>query len=100
MYVCTPYVCGTLESQKRASDLLGLEFQMIVSCLPCGCLKLNLDPLDEQPVPITIEPPLQLFNTYFIYYIWWKIVENHGNALLLQHRITWKTAQAEMSYAT
>jgi hypothetical protein len=26
--------------------------------LPCGCWELNLDPLEEQPLPLTTEPSL------------------------------------------
>ena len=42
-------------SQKRASDLLVLELQKIVT----GCWELSLDPLEEQPVLPTAEPSLQ-----------------------------------------
>ena len=60
-------------------------------------MKLNLGPLHEQPVLAAVEPRLQPLNTHFIYYIRWKVLRK---ALLLQHRITWKTAQAEISYVT
>jgi hypothetical protein len=30
-FLCTTYVSGTQEGQKRASAFLGLEFQMVVS---------------------------------------------------------------------
>jgi hypothetical protein len=34
--------------QKRASDPLALELQVVVSL--CGCWQLNLGPREEQPV--------------------------------------------------
>jgi hypothetical protein len=40
--------------QKRAPDLI------IGGCEPpCGCWELNSGPLEEQPVYLTSEPPLQ-----------------------------------------
>jgi hypothetical protein len=44
------YVCA------RVSDSLELEL--------CGCWELNWGPLEEQPVPLTFEPSLQL-SDYF-----------------------------------
>jgi hypothetical protein len=36
------------------------------SCeLPCGCWELNLGPLEEQPVLLTMEPSLQLRGMHF-----------------------------------
>jgi hypothetical protein len=32
MLVCGPHVCSTCGDQKRGSDLLELELQMVVSC--------------------------------------------------------------------
>jgi hypothetical protein len=31
MYICVLCACSTLEGQRRASDTLGLELQMVVS---------------------------------------------------------------------
>lgn len=36
MYVCVPYPCSALGGQKRVSDLLVLELQMIVSHYTMG----------------------------------------------------------------
>jgi hypothetical protein len=52
--LCMLHVCG---GQKRVLNPLELELD---SCeLPCGCCKLNLGPLEEQPVLLTAEPSLQ-----------------------------------------
>lgn len=32
MYVCASHVCGARRGQKRASDLLELQLQMVVNC--------------------------------------------------------------------
>jgi hypothetical protein len=47
MYVYHTHACG---EQKKAPDLLELELQVLVSCLPCGCWESNLGPLEEQLV--------------------------------------------------
>ena len=53
MGVCANICLG----QKRVLNPLELELD---SCeLPCGCCKLNLGPLEEQPVLLTAEPSLQ-----------------------------------------
>jgi hypothetical protein len=49
--VCAPAIC---RGQKRASDLLGLELQRVVSCR-VGCWESNLHSLPEQPVLLTTE---------------------------------------------
>lgn len=43
--------------QKRALGPLGLELQMLVE-LTCRCWDLNLGPLEEQLVLLTVEPSL------------------------------------------
>ena len=49
-YVCISDEYSMLRDQKRASGPLELELEMAVSCLPCECWELNLDPLQEQPL--------------------------------------------------
>ena len=48
IHVCM-YVCVRVSGTR-----------VIDSCeLPCECWELNLDPLEEKPVLLTVEPPLQ-----------------------------------------
>jgi len=44
MYVCAPCACRTHKEQKRISNPLGLELQMVLSH-PCGCWEFNQSPL-------------------------------------------------------
>lgn len=53
---------GTCRIQNRASDLLGLEFHVAVSCW-----EPNSVPFEEQYVFLTTEPSLQLLARYFIF---------------------------------
>ena len=53
-YIYTMRMFGTHEGQKSTSDPLDLQLQIIVNCW-----ELNLDPLEEQPVLLTVEPSLQ-----------------------------------------
>ena len=60
-----PGACG---GQKRASDPLELELQMVVSC--CVGAEINLGPLEEQRVlshPISLGPILELLNYHLIH---------------------------------
>jgi hypothetical protein len=36
---------------------------------PCGCWKLNLAPLQEQPVFLTADPSLQLITVWFLFVV-------------------------------
>lgn len=55
-YVNIPSVCNVLVGQKRASDLLELEIQMVVR-LHVG--NSYMGTLEEQPLLLTTEPALQ-----------------------------------------
>ena len=57
MYVHHMCACDQ-RGQKRASDPLKLELQKVCE-LPCECWKLNLGPVQEQPVLLTTELFLQ-----------------------------------------
>lgn len=64
MYVCI--LCACLVHQKRASDPLELDLQM-VSCknkVPHWCWELNLGFLEEQPA-LTTEPSFQHLSKCF-----------------------------------
>ena len=54
MYMSALSAC-TPASQKRASEPITDDCEP-----PCGCWELNSGPLEEQPVPLTAEPSLQL----------------------------------------
>jgi hypothetical protein len=45
--LCPTFVSDALGYQKKASNAMGLELQMVVSYH--GCSELNLDPLEEHP---------------------------------------------------
>lgn len=49
--------------EARTLDLIGLEFLTIMP--PCGYWDLNLDPLEEQLVPVMADPPLQTNISFF-----------------------------------
>ena len=53
--MCTMWVVGACEEQKRVSDAPELEL-MDESELLYGCWELNLGPLQEQQVLLTAEP--------------------------------------------
>jgi hypothetical protein len=56
MYVCM-YVCMYEGVRTPGTEIID-------SCvLPCVCWKLNLGPLEEQPVLLTAEPSLQPLRT-------------------------------------
>jgi hypothetical protein len=61
--VCASCACSTQECQKRASDLLELELQTVVSH-NCGCWESNQDPLEKQPVLLTAEPSPQPYSSF------------------------------------
>jgi hypothetical protein len=49
--VCVCCVCGAFRGQKRAMGIGGHRSGVMDGWqLPCGCLELNLGPLEEQPV--------------------------------------------------
>lgn len=54
---------GTLRGQKKASDLLELELQVVICCL-MWVSGTSLDLLGEQQVLVTPEPFLQLQQSY------------------------------------
>lgn len=60
MFVCFDCVCAcsTRRSQKRASDLLELEFQAVGNCGP-WVPSSERDPLQEPKVLLIAEPSLQ-----------------------------------------
>lgn len=62
--MCTTLVPGACQSQKR---MLGFPRARVTNDyeLPYGCWELNTGPLQEQQVPLTAEPPLQLLPMAF-----------------------------------
>ena len=68
-YVCVPRACLVpAEVKKRVSDSLKLNYDGDKP--PCGCWKLNLDPLQEQQVFFTTELCLQTPSMYNFYSMW------------------------------
>ena len=61
MHVCVPYVFLVPEDQKRASSVLELELQMLVSCQP-GWWESNLGPLVEDTLS-QLSSPSEVFLT-------------------------------------
>jgi hypothetical protein len=65
VYVSASCACSAHGGQKRASDPLKLELQIIVSG---RCWETNLGPLEEQQVFLTTElflqPPSVIFNMF------------------------------------
>ena len=57
--LCTTCMLDASRDQKRVLDPLQLEL------LPVGGWDLNLGSLEEQPVPLTTEPSLQLLTFIF-----------------------------------
>jgi hypothetical protein len=58
VYWCFSYIYVCVQCLQRAMD--PLELELIGGCDQiCGCWELNLDPLEEQPVLLTTEPPLE-----------------------------------------
>lgn len=53
VYVCILHACNATGGQKRASDHLGLELQMVVNGY------VDLRSLEVQPVLLTVEASLQ-----------------------------------------
>jgi hypothetical protein len=62
MYFCASHVSSAQGSQKRTSDLLELELDVVVShCV--GGWELKLDPPEKQSVPLTDELSLALVSS-------------------------------------
>lgn len=63
MYMSTLVYLGILLPSAARVDIRSPGAEVTGSCeLPCGCLKLNLDPLETQLVLLTVEPSLQLLS--------------------------------------
>ena len=58
MYICAQHVYNAHRYQKRVSDPLELELQLVVSHY-VGAGKSNHGPLQEQSVLLNIEPSFQ-----------------------------------------
>lgn len=54
---------GILLPSEARVDIRSPGAEITGSCeLPCGCLELNLDPLNTELVLLTVEPSLQLLS--------------------------------------
>lgn len=73
---------GILLPSEARVDIRSPGAQVIGSCeLPCGRLKLNMDPLDTQLVLLTVEPSLQLLSADI------KVMCHHASYLLFLRAI-------------
>ena len=59
------YTNNAHEDQKKASDPLELDLDTGDCELPYGCWELNLGPLEEHPVQLSTELPLQSLKIIF-----------------------------------
>ena len=86
VYLCTVYMPGAFRGQKRASDPLELELTVVVSHY--GCWESNPDPLQEQPVFLTLRHLSR--PTYFQNIcVFWQFSSCTYHAHLFRTRVTY-----------